>query len=198
MGLHNPPKNNQFRLKIPKGFFPQDIKEKYDELIKAEDQFYVDLENYITSEIQTVSFPSFRMATVDQVNSTSTNFPLKNQGGFNAYRQMERKINIEFRHVDGFVTYFAMLETFLALSTIKSQEDLERVRPGGDYPSFSLQIFNAEEILLTEMVYDKIIFTDISQMTMNYTQVTNQNQTFTCGFEYEGVDISFGLDKRKR
>lgn len=194
MGLHNSPKNNLFRLKIPKGFFPKDIKEKYDKLIQTEDQFYVDLENYLTSEIVNVSFPSFRIDVVDQVDKTGMNFPRRNQGGFNAYRNIDRKLNIEFRHVEGFVTYFAMLETFLKLGSISENNPREEE----DYPMFTLQVFNAENVLLTEMVYDKIIFTDISQVTLNYTQVANQNQTFTCGFAYESLDVSFGLELKNR
>lgn len=192
MGLNISPSQNLFKVKIPKGFFPTEIKDKYEKYLKVTESNYSTLEDLVTSEIQNFSIPDASINVLTQVDSSTPSFPRNRQSGFDPYRTMDKTFNIQIRHIEGYVTYWAMHETFFY------RNDNKRLAVDSVVPNFIVTILSREHAPLFELEFRNIIFQSIPKLTLDYTNPTNQNTNFSCSFKFEEVEPNWGFDPKEK
>jgi hypothetical protein len=84
-----------------------------------------------------------------------------------------------------------MLETFYQRAAPNQTERNRMI------PHMSFQLLSRENVPLFKIEFTDVIFKSISQLTLDYTNPTNQNTSFTCGFHFNQMETIFGLNPKE-
>ncbi len=188
-----PSKSNLYKIVIPKFFFPEDVKSKYENYLRDINYPHRTVEDFATSLIQNINFPSWDREFITQTSGGNFDYPKLSKSAFHPFRNQDKSLNLEMRVVDGFINYFLMFETYLSVNDNLYINEQTR---HSHLPEISLSLFDQSKNKIVELVYDKIFFKSISQLTLDYKNPTNANQTFICGLVYESFYINFGYNEK--
>lgn len=175
-------RNNLFEFGFPKGFFDAEVVAKYERYLKNSPIPYKKFEDYINSTIQGVSFPSLNSNLVEQKGKyiVATTY----RGGFETVRNLDRSFSVEFKHVDSFLNYFALIECFFKFHN--HQKDVEFL------PAISLKLQNTDLLQTVKIKYDQILYESIpSGLNLNYSDVRNEFKSFSVNFKYNIIEFDF-------
>lgn len=174
-------KQNQFFFKFPRGFFPKEIVEKYEKFLKSYPTSFKKLEDYINHTIQAVTFPEFSFDNPEQVQASR--FSHKSRNGFETLRLLDKSFVVDLKHTEGFLNYYVFLESIVKWGEHSKQErwlpPLEVVTT--TYDNLSVIKFKMEEVL----------YKGISPLSLNFTNVKNEFNTFQVSFDYNIPNIDF-------
>jgi len=105
--MNNTTLNNQFNFTLPDNFVPDQLEERYLELLGSKRKLYVRVIDYINSSIQSISFPSINFPTVSNPqNLKRKKIKWKTVG--NIYDLYDETITITFLNVDANINYMIM------------------------------------------------------------------------------------------
>lgn len=179
------PKGNSFYFVFPKNFFPEIIVEKYLPYLKKQPIPYDTLQAYVNSTIQSITFPSMSIDTVDQIRPLGKKVYYKS--GTPIQNMFTSDFTITFRAVDGFINYFIMLDTILYfLNFINPQLFIE------DLP---MRILDSEGNIVVSCTYQEVVLTSFSNLDLNYVSNSPQPTIFTIGFRYNYLDIKLEANR---
>ena len=175
-------RNNLFKFSFPKGFFDKDIKDKYERYLKNTSIPFKTLEGFINHTIQSVTFPDLSANLVEQKGKY--NVATKFRGGFDAIRNLNRTFTVEFKHVDAFLNYYALIESFFKFHEHQAKVEF--------LPDISLTLYNSDILGTVKVNYGQILYEAIpSALSLNYSDVRNSFKTFSVTFAYNTIEFDF-------
>lgn len=179
-------RHNLYRFQFPRGFFPKEIVEKYERYLKNSPIPFKKFEDFINHTIQSVTFPSLNADIVQQKGryDVAINF----RSGYETLRMIDRQFSVEFKHVDSFLNYFALMECFYAFHDFQTDQEF--------LPGISLFLFNSDFLSTVKVHYDQILYKSIpSALNLNYSDVRNQFKTFSVDFVYNNIKFDFDFEE---
>lgn len=195
-------KKDGFRLLLPKEIIPQEIEEKYTNILSQANSFYKKPIDFLNETIQKTQVLGFNGGTIQQGQTqrgtpiripsrTEENWLLHANTDIN-YRSsanpeslIDKTLNVDFRHTLGYVNYFLLFESFMYQYT----RDTE-YKPDLDY-QFNIELFNERGSVYSRIVlYDPLI-DGMDMLDFDYTQPTSQSGTFRVIFKYSNFDYQF-------
>lgn len=185
--LSNNPRQDLFVFRIQPEFFDADIVKKYDALLRQYDMTFDTIESVINESIQGVTFPGFEFTPIEQVQqrndySSSPEYFRQNE---NIQSIVQKTITVTFRHVNGYLSYFCLLEHFFKLYSFP-----ETKRHLGTWP---IQILDLYGNVVYTLNMKRMLFTGISDLALSYTNTDRSFISFECTFYYSEFDTVFSL-----
>lgn len=181
-------RSSSYYFIFPKGFFPERVKNKYDDYIKKQPIPYDNVQDFLNSTIQSVTMPSLEVGTVEQVRKLGKVIKYKNS--LPIQDSFSKDFSISFKMVDGFINYWLFMETVLHFLNFKNEEPFIQSLP--------LRILDNDGNILVTVKFTEVLVTNFSELEMNSTQYEPQYSQFTIGFtaNYIDIDLEFGRDHK--
>lgn len=176
-------KNNNFRVELPKEFFPKEICDKYMFYLKRLPIIYDNIPDFINSSIQGISFPAPKGPVVEQ---TLLEDPIKWKGRGNLERWLDREFSITFKLCEGYINYWIMFEI---LQHFYAYDNLKYML--GD---IVLQFLDNVGYELVAFRFEKTLFTGMSGLELSFASNVPDFKTFDCSFMYNYPHIIKRLD----
>jgi len=177
------PRGNSFYFNFPRGFFPQRVTEKYLPYIKKQPIPFDTVDQYINSTIQSVSFPSLTLDSVEQVRKLGKKIAYK---GSNPVQDLfSKEFSITMKMTDGFISYWLMLDTILDFINFANPEVFLMNLP--------LRIMDNQGDIVSSVIFQEVLFTSFGEIELNYTSNNPQFSQFTVGFKCNYLDIKMEI-----
>jgi hypothetical protein len=175
------PKGSSFYFNFPKGFFSERVVSKYTKYIEKQPSPFENVPQYVNSTIQSISFPSLNIDSVEQVR------PLGKKVSYKSSTPLQdlfsKDISINFKAADGFVNYFIMLDTVLDFLNFGNPQVFIQTLP--------LRVMDGEGNIVFSVEFQEVIFTSFSGLELNYTLNNPSYTGFTLGFTCNYLDVKF-------
>lgn len=175
------PKASNFYFNFPKGFFSERVVEKYTKYIEKQPIPFESVQQYVNSTIQSISFPSLSIDTVEQVRPLGKKITYKSATPIQDL--FSKEITINFKSTDGFINYFIMLDTIL--------DFLNFGNPQVFVQSLPLRILDNEGNVVFSVVFDEVLFSSFGGLELNYTNNNPSYTGFSLGFTCNYLDVKF-------
>lgn len=180
-------RSDSFDLRIPKVFIPSSVKERWQPYFKRLPSPTDDISDIINWSIQSISFPSINYTPVEQTrpgfeerkHGTSRSF----RGGRSSETMLDRKFEITFKAIDGYVNYWVLFETFLHHYSFSNDKPY--------VCDFPLRIKDAEGINIYQINFIDVLFTGIDQFSLNFSEQSVDAKTFSCNFTFNEMNLDF-------
>lgn len=175
------PKASSFYFNFPKGFFSDRILEKYAKYIERQPIPFDNVQSYVNSTIQSISFPSLSIDTVEQVRTLGKKVNYKSATPVQDL--FSKDITINFKAADGYINYFIMLDTVLDFLNFANPEAFISVLP--------LRILDGEGNVVVSVQFERVIFSSFTGLELSYTGNNPSYTSFSLGFTCNYLDIKF-------
>lgn len=172
-------RQHTFLILFPKTFFSDNLKKNfkyYREQLKLP---YDNLDDYISSTVQTVNFPGWKMDKVTQTRMHGAKQDFK--GAVPVKDLQERRFSIQFKLSDGFLNYFMLYNNSIEYLDFKNKTLY--------FDDFKLLLLNNEGYMIGTIDFRQLILTGISDVKLDYTNMERAGNTFTLDFNYNDWDI---------
>lgn len=177
-------RNNGFVFLFPPDFFSNRVKEKYKKYYQNLILPYDTIEDFMSSTIQQVEFPGWKMDTISQTR------PLGKKQGYRNSTPVEdlfqRTFTLTFKMTDAFLNYWIFLDN--SLEFVDFNNPKQTVSP------MELSLLNNEGYLVTSIVFNKPILTGQDGIKLSYSSITPEFRTFNTTFEYLDFDLNMQFD----
>lgn len=175
------PKASSFYFNFPKGFFSDRVIQKYTKYIERQPIPFDNVQSYVNSTIQSISFPSLNIDTVEQVRPLGKKINYKSATPIQDL--FSKDISINFKAADGYINYFIMLDTVL--------DYLNFANPEPFIPVLPLRVLDGEGNVVFSVQFDQVIFSSFTGLELSYTANNPTYTSFTLGFTCNYLDIKF-------
>lgn len=189
-----------FRLILPKQFICDEINEKYTKILTDKHSFITTPIDFLNETIQSVDVLGFNESTVIQEQTARGTNTIRNRMEENnflhttsdvAYRSeknpialIDKTLNINFKHTQGYVNYFLLFENFFYLYMRDTRyEDM--------IPNFFIDILDNSGAVYSRIEIIHPIINGMDMLSFNYTQPTAQSDIFKVEFKYSNLDYQF-------
>lgn len=193
------PRADKFSTYLPNNFFLDDICEKYNRYISLQNSYYTTINQIVNESIQKVEIPGLSQE-LSSVTTTSSDSGTANgvTNDITLYpdtRPLEEIIEsntivVEFRHLDSYINYFFLMETFYRMYQHNTTNDERRfILPVTCLSVDNHPVFN--------VIFSKCLFKSIAGLSLAYNQQTRDFLTFQCEFAYSDFTVEFDLPQGK-
>lgn len=177
MHLNNLESN--FIFNFGKNFFYPAIKEKYNLYLNKLPIPYGDITDYVNSTIQTITFPSPSLGTVEQTLTLGKKRSWKNS--VNPNDLFTKEFTVSFKHEDGYLNYFILFEQFNRYIDFTNKDEF--------LPDLSVQILDSFGNVIMSVFMQEVIMTGLSELTLSYSSVNPDFKTFDVTFQFNWINI---------
>lgn len=197
--LQNNPKQNLFGFQLPPDFFLPEIVDKYNKVIKAMGGTFDNIEDVINESIQEVRIPSLGYELIKQFDTGLQNQSLPDLQIKDLVDQ--NQITVVFRHTDGYLSYFCLLEHFYRLfqhardNSVVGQsvkKPHETIKRKVDLPLILLQR-NGNPIFIA--IYKWVFMLSMPALTFTYATQNREYITFEVNFGFYEFSTKVDLPK---
>ncbi len=171
--------SNQFIIRFPRNFFYPEIHERWEPIIKRLKLPYENLEDFMSSAVQSLNFPAIDLNPVEQGQQQ---FRIAYRPGKELEPLFDKNLTFTFKLSEGFITYwilFEQIEIFTQLYDAKKPFWEPLYVSFLDHHGFELVAFS----------FDKIIPTALSQFDISYATTAAEFNTFTLNLRYNRFQI---------
>ena len=194
-------RQNSWRLLFPEEIIPDEIREKYANVLRSKHSFFYRPIDLINGTIQKIQVLGFSSATISQFQ-TRRGSPLKSNGRITEneflhshadvpYRSpagpsslVDRTINVDFKHVSGFLNYFLIFESFF----YQYSRDTREIKLPDMLP---IEIFNENGECYARIILFHPVIDGMDMLDLDFTQPIAQSQTFRVIIRYSDLDFEF-------
>lgn len=196
------PRTDLFRFELPKSIMPDDIYNKWSEIINRDAEFFVTPIDYINESIVNIKIPGIQDYSVTQQQIATNKITPSNEKrengalgrinvepGYdynhlspaNPLARIERKSQITFRLNQGLYNYFILYETlFYRIGKPWLYED------EGDW---KIYILDEDGQAVSFVRLSQCFLTSISDLDFAYTNYERNPVTFTVDFAYNNINF---------
>jgi hypothetical protein len=199
-------RQNSFIVNLPQDFFNPAIDEKYGKYYRSLLLPYRSISEFMASTIQTVTFPGLTTTLPTQVRTLGK--IQESQSAKPIADMFTREIKLTFKLTDAYLNYFIMMDNMLNyldpanVNPNNTQRSLGKaltnpVVPNQNHPSFGpirLTLLNNEGYAVSSVVFNRPMITGMSAITLSYSSITPQFQTFTVDFKYFNFNLELDFD----
>lgn len=187
----NNPRVDKAFIKFSKEFFDPDICKKYNRYIQLKNGYFKSIEQLVNESIQTWSIPGAGQDPIEQITSAANPTGGVDQDitYYNAAEPLEKLINstditVTFRHLDGFINYFFMYETFFK----------NYMKYDGNYRfMIILTTLSQDNTVCFNGKFSKCLFKSVPDITFAYDNTKRESRNFECTFSFSDFSLEFDL-----
>ena len=172
-------RNNNFIVRLQRGWFYPEIVRKYETYIKRLPIPYDNVQDYMTAGIQAMSFPSLSAETVEQ---TLYEDPIVAKGGHNPIWYLDREFTLTFKSYEGYINYWIMFDMFFEFYSMKQKDKYL-----GDV---TLSFLDQTGFEFVAIEFSQVTMTALSSLELNYSSNTAEFTNFTADFKYNYIKIN--------
>lgn len=172
-------RNNQFIFNLPKHFFYPEVIERWEPVIKKLKLPYESLEDFMNSNIQSVTFPAIQTPNVEQQQSQ---FRITYRGGKEMEAAItEKTIDITFKLSESCYPYWILRDQY--------EKFLEYSKKIPFWPSMDLTFLdnNGFEIVTYEM--SRIVPNFLSELNLSQASILTDFRTFNLSLTYNRFKV---------
>lgn len=190
-----------FRLLFPKEFIPEEIEEKYTNVLRAKHGNFITPIDFLNETLQSIDVFGFNNATIQQqqpgtgepvmrperIKQNAFMHPISDvsyRSNINPITLVDKTLNVVFKHTLGYLNYFLLFETFF----YQYSRDM---RNNELIPSLDIDIFDENGNVYSKIVVMKPIINAMDMLSLNFTQPTASSETFKVEFKYSNFDLQF-------
>ena len=195
-------RQNGFRLILPKEFLCPEIEEKYTKILRMKHSYFYKPIDFLNETIQKVQILGFNNATIQQQQSVQGDKPLidsrrQRQNEFMYpstdynYRSetsplslVDRTLNVEFRHTNGYLNYFMLFENFW-YQYARDRKYSELCK------QFNIDLLDDKGSIYSRVVLFDPLVNGMDMLDFDYTQPIAQAGTFKVEYKYSNFDYQF-------
>lgn len=190
------PRYDLFKFSFPKDFLPQEIIEKYDNILSKNAGVITNSIDYLNESIQGVNIPGISDILTTQV-----------QHGSNPIERVKNKINVEpsheiayksstnplsnidtefkvtFRMNQGLYNYFMLYETIFHHICKHINKESE--------PVLYVEILDDEGVSIAKVKFIDVHINGIDGLEFNYNKIERDSGTFDVSFKFNNIDFDF-------
>lgn len=188
--LSNNPRIDKFLLIFSDDFFIPEIINKYDQILKQLNYPLLSIKDMIKESIKNVETPEFAYTPIEQIvqDGNYSGFPDAKVSPMSEQQLSESKtIDVTFRHSDGFLTYWCLLEHFYARYAMGPNNKR------GPFSSLILQTYSQKGFPSARIYYEQMLFKKIPAILFDYSSPDRNILEFTCSFHYNTFSTSIML-----
>lgn len=190
------PRMDLFRFEFPKDFLPEEIIQKYQNIINKNSNVLTDPISYLNESIQSITIPGISDINIEQTQHGYNNGQRKNHkinvepshnitytSTSNILEKIEKEFKVTFRLNQGLYNYFMIYETIFY-----------HVCKPLSKPSNA--VFYADLLSETGEIISRIKFFDvhidgIEGLEFNYSKLERSADTFQVTFKFNNIDFDF-------
>ncbi len=173
-------KGNLFYFRFPKDFVPKEVEDKYQVLLKRYAMPYITVQEYLNSLVISTELPSIDLDLTNQMSATQRrNF----RPGLPTSKTIENSFNVVLKLTEGFLSYFMLLDIIKHWNENESYIDKY-------LPTFVFKTLDFQGYTMADIVYEEVLFSSISNISISYSEVTPSFNNFTVGFRANKVSIN--------
>jgi len=176
-------RSNQFVFKLPTGFLYPEVQDKYNFYLKRLPTPFDNIESYLNSTVQSVTFPSI---SADQDVQILDKRPQYWKQTFELERVITKEFTVNFKTADGFLNYWVLFEQFQQYLQEKNDKDY--------FPDMSIIFLDRDGYELVTVRFSQPIMKAIDQLEMSYASNAFEFRTFGITFQYNWFFIDVILD----
>jgi hypothetical protein len=194
-------RQSSFLISLPPDFFDKKIVKKYTPYLSSLIMPYDNLEDFMVSTIQSVSFPSLDMKPVTQVRNGGKQQEYKNS--LPIVDQFNRELTINFKLTDAFLNYFIFVDNalnyfdFHNIEPTNTQNSLgpstripkQELWTGQYFDPIRLSLMSNEGHIVCSLVFEKPMIIGWSELNLSYSSNTPDFNTFSVKFKFFDVKI---------
>lgn len=189
------------RILFPKNFIHPIVDEKYSKVLQRKHSFFTRPIDVINESIQKIEVLGFNNATIQQQQTgrgrpiidpnrieenkflhTSTEFNYRSP--INPVALVDKTLNIEFRHILGFLNYIILFENFWYLySRDEEYKDMLKELP--------IELFDETGAVFCRIIIMDPVINGMDMLTFDYTQPVTSPSSFRVEFKYSNFDFEF-------
>ena len=178
-------KLNQLVFYFPPNFWGKEITDQYKGFYNQLMLPYDNIDDFVLSTLQSVSFPKFEIGTTQQIRNRGAEQDYKGAGPLKD--SIERKFTLTFKSTEGFMNYMLLWNNAINYLDFKNKTQY--------FDQMILGILNNEGYLMEMITFKKVIFKGISQFDLNHSIAEPGFNKFTVDFIYNDWDIDIMFDK---
>jgi hypothetical protein len=188
------PRADQFKIIIPDDFYVQEITDKYNDLLQQKPFIINNISDLLEESIKTFDTPEFGVNLLEQ---TAGNLV----GISNVHQQLpkqsldkatEKTFSITFRHTDGYLTYFMMLEHFFYRYKMGKNQDRK------NFGTVIVELSLPNGIAVCRLKLNRVNLIGVPALSLDYSNPARDQSMFTCTFGYDTFETTFELPKIKK
>ena len=190
--LSNNPVNDKFLLTFSDDFFIPSICEKYNKLLSQKRYPLLSIQDMVQESIQTFEGPSFAFEPNEQQvkdsngASTTTNTTAKSSIQNLA---SQKRFSVNFRHTDGFLTYFCLFEHYLKRYSLGKENPTSR-KP---FNSVTLTTFSRLSVPMCRVMYAQCLMLDMPPLLQSYSNIERNFSEYSITFSYNTLSTSVDI-----
>lgn len=171
--------SNNFAIYFSQNFFYPEVNERWLPHVRKLMLPYLTLEDYINSQIQSVTLPAVNMPAGDQQWGRYT---LKKRIGKTMDEEMDKSLTITFKLTEGFTTYFILRQQMdLYYQFIKTKPLY--------WPSINVDIIDDSGHAMVTYEQEQITPESLSEINFSYAHKLGSYNTFTLEMKYNFFNI---------
>ena len=199
-------RQNSFLVNLPQDFFNQAVNDKYEKYYRNLLLPYKSISDFMASTIQSVTFPGLtsqlptQTRTLGKVQEVQSSKPIADM--------FSRDLKLTFKLTDAYLNYFIMMDNILNYLEPANVDEkntgnslgkalTNSVVRNANHPYFSpirLTLLNNEGYGVSSIIFNRPMITTMSAITLSYSSVTPQFQTFTVDFKYYNFDLELDFN----
>lgn len=172
-------RSNNFWFTFGKGFIPEKVVNKYQEYVFRHFSPYDNVENFVMSSMQSMTFPNLTHDPVSQTRRFGKRQEYKNSVPI--ADQFSKSISITFRAYEGYINYFILLDTMLHYLNFLNEELY--------FDDFQLRLLDGEGRDVMQCKFLKPYFLGMTEVSLSYSDNNPDLTTFSMDFGYNILDI---------
>lgn len=178
-------KNSLFEFKFPKTFFPDEVKDRWLKYIGRVHSPIQDVSEFLNFTVQGVNTSSLSFDVAEQ-SRTQKRSSRRWRATTSQNSLSSRDFTVTFQMVDGYANYFLMMELFLYWYEFTNEENY--------CPTLTLYTIDSEGNRLMQFVMKDVLFNNIQELQLNYSDSVQQFNTFDATFVYNSYELKFPFD----
>lgn len=176
-------KNSLYKLRFPKNFFQEEIKEKYNEYLKHYPTPFKDIVEFVNHTIQEVSIPNYT-PDVTEPQQTGTFLPPIHPPGGPASWKLQRYFTIKLKHTEAFINWFFLNECIYDWVTVGKKSN--------HLPELKVSMLTSDFLEVASIKFGMNVHGGLSEsLNLNSTELRNVASNFTMTIWYNDFDIVF-------
>ena len=175
-------RHSGFILLFPPTFFNEELKKTYKNYVKQLMLPYETLDDFMSSTVQSVSFPGWDMSMPQQIRKYGAEQDFKSSKQVKDL--LERDITITFQIVDGWANYFIFLDNAIRYLDFNNDKDKHY------FDVMRLGWLSREGYLLGYMDMKKLILNGMSGFKLSYSSINQEFNTFDAKFKFNDWNIT--------
>jgi len=177
-------RQHNFLILFPKTFFSDELKSNFEFYRKQLLLPYTSIDDFMSSTIQSVNFPGWKMDLRSQTRKLGAKQDFKN--AVPVKDLLERSFTISFKLSDGFLNYFLFLNNSIDYLDFNNESLY--------FDDFKFILLNNEGYMIGTADFHQLILKGMSNVKLDYSNMERNMTTFTADFQFNDWDITLLYD----